>query len=66
MNSMKLGFADFVASLGKDEWAASIIQGIEDIGAANFLGRDGKTKMNMGKDLVSGAFSTAQRRFHKQ
>lgn len=57
MNSMKLKFADFVASLGRDEWAASIKEGIEDVGEFRSK-RDGKTKMNMGKDLVSGAFSS--------
>jgi len=57
MNSMKLKFADFVASLGKDEWAASIKAGIEDVGAAP-KGRGGKTKMKMGRELVGGAFSS--------
>lgn len=57
MNSMKAKFADFVASLGKDEWAASIKAGIEDVGAAP-KGRGGKTKMKMGRELVSGAFSS--------
>lgn len=57
MNKAKSAFADFLESVGQDDWANSIRENMESIGAAP-RGRDGASKIAAGRQLAGAAFTS--------
>ena len=57
MNKAKSAFADFLDSVGQDDWANSIRANMEAIGAAP-KGRDGASKIAAGRQLAGAAFTS--------